>query len=255
MSAKPTILLVDDDPAILMTVGDRLTAEGFEVIKARSGHEGLLQLESHSVTVIVLDIGMPEMSGLAFLKAASQNPRHQDIPILVFTARANMHDFFSEMGVSGFVPKTAEPELLLKTIRSIANEQEHRRTRQASEGHSRSILVVEDDEHVQRHLVRILRSHNTTPYPVKDPDELSKAISAHAPRAILLKYLLPNVSGPTLARMLHEAPTTHGIPVILYDDSGLHRNAPIPTPNVTHFLCSPTDDDFLRSVTHVLGMN
>ncbi len=255
MNPKPTVLLVDDDPAILMTVGDRLAAEGYDVIKATSGQEGLHQLERHRADMIVLDIGMPQMSGLAFLKQASQNPGYKDIPILVFTARSNMQDFFSGMGVSGFIPKTAEPELLVKTVRSIITEQKSRLSRLSAQAASPAILILEDDEHLQRHLTRLLRAHNTTPHPIGNPDELSRAISAYSPRTILLKYLLPKVSGPTLARMLHDAPLTRDIPVILYDDSGLHRNAPIPTPNVTHFLCSPTDEDFLRSVTHALGMN
>jgi len=127
MNAKAstsTILLVDDDPAILMTVGDSLMGEGYTVIKAVSGVEALDRLSLFKVDLIVLDISMPDLGGLGFLRKTSLRADFNDIPVLIFTARSNLKELFESVGTAGFVPKNGAPDLLTSTIKNILNERE-----------------------------------------------------------------------------------------------------------------------------------
>ena len=121
MSAPKKILFVDDDPAILQTVGDRLQFEGFVVTKATSGEQALTLLKKMTPDLIILDISMPGMGGIKFLRAISDEqgrPRHS---VLVFTARSNMEEFFSTVNVDGFVAKSDDPDKLLREIARITH--------------------------------------------------------------------------------------------------------------------------------------
>lgn len=134
MSLPARILLIDDDPAVLLTVGDRLRLEGYEVAKAASGDQALIVLRSDPPDLIVLDITMPGMTGLAFLKRISMPDGRPRYPVLVFTARSNMEPFFTDIPVEGFLAKTADPQRLVDEIRLILDRT---RIRTAATGLSR----------------------------------------------------------------------------------------------------------------------
>lgn len=82
-----TILLVDDDPAILDAVTDFLTEEGFKVVSAMNGAEGLSVLRAGlAADAILLDVMMPLMDGWDFRATQLADPALRDIPIVVISA-------------------------------------------------------------------------------------------------------------------------------------------------------------------------
>lgn len=250
---KPVVLLVDDDPGILLSVGDRLNDEGYTVIRVDSAEAALGSLELHQVNLVVLDITIPGLGGLGFLRKASQHPAYGNIPVLIFTARANLKEFFDTTGAAGFVPKTAAPELLISSIKSILEKQVAHEKRVTHDAIAHRIMIVDDDEAVRHHLVRLFKLHGMNPHPLADVGEIIDVATTHKPHAILLKYLLPQVSGPSIARILGDTHATRQIPVILYDDSGIHRRMDDPFPNVAKFIAVPNDAEFIKAVTQVLS--
>ncbi|MFZ2041909.1 MAG: response regulator, partial [Desulfobacterales bacterium] len=64
----PSLLIVDDEPSILQTLGGLLTDEGFEVITAANGYEALKKIENESPDLVLLDIWMPGIDGIETLK-------------------------------------------------------------------------------------------------------------------------------------------------------------------------------------------
>ncbi|MBV5332248.1 response regulator, partial [bacterium] len=64
---KRKLLLVDDDPSLLETLGDFLTFEGYEVLCAASGEEALVKMRPFQPDLIILDMGMPGMGGTGFM--------------------------------------------------------------------------------------------------------------------------------------------------------------------------------------------
>lgn len=113
------ILLVDDDASLLHMVEDMLTYEGFEVVLAQSGEDALARLIEMQPDLIILDIGMPGIGGLGFLRRMTEQNSKKFCPVLVFTARAELQSFFNSAIVAGFLAKPSTCENLLNTIRKI----------------------------------------------------------------------------------------------------------------------------------------
>ena len=89
MSKK--IMVVDDEPDILYTVGQMLEVSGYEVIRATDGRECIRKLNelSSNPDLILLDIMMPEVSGWDVAAKIKENPKWRDIPIVFLTAKGD----------------------------------------------------------------------------------------------------------------------------------------------------------------------
>lgn len=90
MSLKK-VLLADDNDSVRKSVGYYLKAKNFEVEFAKDGEEALQLAESFCPDVIVLDIKMPKMNGIAFIKEIQEKSKLKDIPIVVITAVTNLN--------------------------------------------------------------------------------------------------------------------------------------------------------------------
>ena len=119
------ILVVDDDPDILEAVALILESQGYEVVTARDGIEGLANLKAEQPDLMILDLMMPRMDGFAVCKEL-QDPRwskYKDIPILVLTSvreEASRRRYELETGleldVDDYVEKPMAPEVLLERV-------------------------------------------------------------------------------------------------------------------------------------------
>ncbi len=221
MDSPKKILLIDDDPSLLVTLGDFLKFEGYEVVTAESGEKGLKHLERLCPDLIILDMSMPGMGGLGFLKEisdASGKPQH---PVLVLTARANMADFFSDVDVDGFISKPCNPDDLLSEVSRITFLRSSESARShAEEGRStRKILIGEDDGGVGGRLAEFFKKEGFQVTRVgKGPETIEKAVVVR-PDVILMKRIFEGMNGNTVAGMLQQMPNTRNIPVVLYDES------------------------------------
>lgn len=84
---KPkSVLLIEDDPIVTKIYGRFLEANGFAVRIAKSGAGGLEALSSETPDAVILDWMMPQVNGLAVLKAIRANERLRTLPVIVFTA-------------------------------------------------------------------------------------------------------------------------------------------------------------------------
>jgi CheY-like chemotaxis protein len=114
----PLVLVVDDDPDILDAICDILDAEGYRVTRARHGLEALAQVEAARPDVILLDLMMPVMDGVAFSHALRQRPAVRDIPIIVISADGNPQRAAS-VGAAGYLAKPFDIEALLAQVSGI----------------------------------------------------------------------------------------------------------------------------------------
>ena len=112
------ILVIEDEPGIVDNISYALTTEGFECQAASTGKEGLDNLGESSFDLIVLDIGLPDISGIEVCKEIRKKSQ---IPILFLTARSEEIDkvLGLEMGADDYMVKPFSPRELVARIRAI----------------------------------------------------------------------------------------------------------------------------------------
>ena len=114
----PLVLVVDDDPDILDAICDILEVEGYRVSRARHGVEALARVDAERPAVILLDLMMPVMDGVAFARALRQRPADAGVPILVISADGNPQRA-STVGASGYLAKPFDIDVLLRSIAAV----------------------------------------------------------------------------------------------------------------------------------------
>ena len=124
MGERTKILLVDDEPSIVKMVGKRLEVEGFEVLIAVDGQEGLTKARAESPDLIVLDLMLPQLNGYEVCTMLKQDTRYRHIPIVLFTAKAQEKDekLGLECGANAYVRKPFRAQELMEKIRQLLPE-------------------------------------------------------------------------------------------------------------------------------------
>jgi DNA-binding response OmpR family regulator len=114
-----TILVVDDEPAIIQVVRDRLTREGLIVRSAPTGEQALALVSEDAPDLIILDLMLPDMDGFEVLRRLRQSGR--DEPVIVLTARDDDVDMIVglEMGADDYVVKPFNPRALAARVRAV----------------------------------------------------------------------------------------------------------------------------------------
>lgn len=114
---KPAnLLLVDDDPSLLKLLGMRLTSEGFNVTTAENGQEALRRLARDPIDLIISDLRMDEMDGMALF--AEIQKRQPGMPVIILTAHGSIPDAVAatQQGVFSFLTKPVDRDALYKAI-------------------------------------------------------------------------------------------------------------------------------------------
>jgi DNA-binding response OmpR family regulator len=116
------ILLVEDDQDVREALKLRIEADGYEVVQAGDGEEGLSVYEQEQPDMIVLDTGMPKMDGFTFVKTFKSKYDISKVPILVLTARTGMKEPFELEGVKAFLTKPCSGTDLLNKIKTVLTD-------------------------------------------------------------------------------------------------------------------------------------
>ncbi len=118
MTAVLHVLLIDDDKKLVPLLERGLRFEGFDVMTATSGDQGLNLARLHHPDIVVLDIGMPGLDGFAVCRALRL---HLDIPVLMLTARDEVSDKVKalDLGADDYVTKPFAFDELVARIRAL----------------------------------------------------------------------------------------------------------------------------------------
>jgi two-component system chemotaxis response regulator CheY len=116
-----TALIVDDAFSLRQLVAFTMRDAGFQVLEGGNGHEGLQQLNGHKVDVIITDLNMPVMDGIAFIRKLRELPATKYTPVLMLTteSQSSLKQEAKAAGATGWIVKPFQPAKLLDVIAKI----------------------------------------------------------------------------------------------------------------------------------------
>ena len=119
MAKSCTILVVDDEPDLLTLLSLLLRAQGFEPVTASDGFQALAIAQSRPISLVLLDLMMPQLDGFETCKRLKADPRTSGIPVIYLSAKPKL-DTGELSGAVMHVPKPFEVDELLAAIRKFA---------------------------------------------------------------------------------------------------------------------------------------
>jgi two-component system catabolic regulation response regulator CreB len=179
------ILIVEDEPSICENVVYALEADGFAVATATTGRDALEQMKSQTFDLIILDVGLPDMTGFEVCKAIRKT---QSLPILFLTARSSEVDRVVglEIGGDDYVVKPFSPRELVARVRAILRRVSA--TPLPPNAHDAAIPLVIDDVRCQA--IYFGTSLNLSRYEFR----MLKAFAAHPGRVFSREQLMDHAS-------------------------------------------------------------
>ena len=133
----PTILVVDDDPTVRELIERHLTREGFPVVTANGGQEGLRLARELHPAAITLDVMMPDLDGWTVLAAIKGDPELADIPVILVSIVDEKNRGYA-LGATDYMVKPVDRERLSGVLRNICGAV------------GRQVLLVDDDDTMRR---------------------------------------------------------------------------------------------------------
>ena len=197
------VLVVDDDATVRDLMRRFLSREGFDVITAESGAEGLVAARTLRPSVITLDVLMPGMDGWSMLEAMKSDPELAAIPVIMVTILDEKQKGFA-LGASGYLNKPIDRGRLaaiLARFRSTAS--------------TRRALVVEDDVATREMMRRLLVGEGWEVAEAGNGREALQRLGRERPDLILLDLMMPEMDGFEFLAECRKVPEYGGIPVII----------------------------------------
>ncbi|WP_412069447.1 response regulator transcription factor [Rubrivirga sp. IMCC43871] len=149
---RPTVLVVDDEPDLVELLQYALAAAGFAVLTASDGVAGLAIAEAEKPDVMVVDIMMPRMDGLALTDQIRQRAALRRTPILMLTARTEEADEIAGLGAGAddYLPKPVSPKRLVSRVQALLRRVERDETAQTAQIQVHDLVVDRERYVVER---------------------------------------------------------------------------------------------------------
>lgn len=201
-----TVLIIDDDTSVHELLHRLLTREGFNVLTAKSGDEGLRIAREFRPNLITLDVMMPTMDGWAVLSRLKEDPDLSAIPVIMLSMVENQSLGFA-LGAADYLIKPIERERLVSILRrsySKSNSQQ-----------PQNLLIVEDDPNTQELFQRTAEKEG---WKVETADNgligLNR-LAQKTPDLIILDLMMPEMDGLQFVTQIRRNDAWAGIPIIV----------------------------------------
>jgi GAF domain-containing protein/CheY-like chemotaxis protein len=195
-----TVLVIDDEAVVRDLMLRYLSKEGFRVLTAANGDDGLRLAREQRPDAITLDVMMPGLDGWAVLSRLIADPQLADIPVIMLTIVDDKRTGYA-LGASEYLTKPIDRERLMVVLTKYRRDL--------------PVLVVDDDPSVRLLLRRILEAEG---YAVIEADNGRAALGRmgeRVPGAILLDLMMPEMDGFEFLSALHEREAWRQIPVVI----------------------------------------
>ena len=219
---KRTVLLIEDDPSIHRLVRHYLTGTIDELWIASGGRQGLAMARENRPSLILLDIGLPDLSGMNVLKSLRSSGATRGIPVLFLTAKSDTRSIVRglEAGAVDYITKPFDGPVFQSRVRSAMT-----RAPESARKKLESVLVIDDDPHILKLVSHFLKGYARV-YPAETAQAGLEMALRFQPSVILLDLNLPARHGFDVCRDLLANPKTAHISVVfLTADKGVSRQA------------------------------
>ncbi|MBU0665623.1 MAG: response regulator [Proteobacteria bacterium] len=200
------LLIIDDDPVFATVVRDMAREEQFKVLVAENGEVGLQLTEVYRITAIVLDIGLPGMSGWSVLSRLKEGSSTRHIPVHVISASDRDREAL-KMGALNFLIKPIDATALHEALAELRDVASSRR---------KKLLLVEDDATLSQVLKNFLMADDIEFLHADTGAQALAILQENKPDCIILDLGLPDMDGEDLLQVIEERKDRQKVPVIVY---------------------------------------
>lgn len=198
-----TILVIDDDPAVHDLMQRFLGREGYRVITALGGQEGVTLAKQQTPDVILLDIRMPHMNGWEVLSLLKSDPELARIPVMIVTIEEDQA-LGSALGAVDYLLKPVDYDRLLTLLQPYCTLSS-----------PASVLVVEDNAENREMIVRQLTKAGWQVLEAENGSKALQVMQREQPGVILLDLMMPEMDGFEFIGELRQHPQWRSLPVIV----------------------------------------
>jgi signal transduction histidine kinase/DNA-binding response OmpR family regulator len=209
--AGRTLLVIDDDPEARDIVERFLRKDGFKVVTAGSGEEGLRLAHKLKPAAITLDVMMPDMDGWSVLRALQADPVLRDIPVIMLTIVDDKSKGYA-LGATGYLTKPVDRNLLHDALARYYTPDE-----------SCSVLLVDDDKATREMMARTLEKSAWRVAEAGNGREALESLAQEKPQLILLDLMMPVMDGFDFLLEMRANSEWEDIPVIVLTAKDLTR--------------------------------
>jgi PAS domain S-box-containing protein len=202
-TAASTILVIDDDAEATELIRRFLEKDGFNVVTALRGDEGLRLAHTVQPAAITLDIMMPDMDGWSVLRALKADPKLRSIPVIMVSMIDDRKRGYS-LGAVDYLTKPIDRKLLHKALSRYYR----------AEGNS-SVLLVEDDTKTREIMARTMKKAGWSVSEAGHGQEALNVMESTQPDLILLDLMMPVMDGFDFLAAMRARPQWKDIPVIV----------------------------------------
>jgi PAS domain S-box-containing protein len=204
-----TILVIDDDQTVRDFMRRFLAREGFDIVTARDGLEGLALAREINPALITLDVLMPGLDGWSVLQALKADPVLADIPVLMLTILDEKNRGYA-LGASEFMTKPIDRE----RMRAILSRYR---------GAGQRILIIEDDRDVRQWLCHLVLSEGWQASEAENGRIGLACLAEVRPDLILLDLMMPEMDGFEFLAELRKSADFRNVPVIVVTGAELSQ--------------------------------
>jgi signal transduction histidine kinase/CheY-like chemotaxis protein len=197
------VLVVDDDATARELIAEQLKAEGFSVVTAAGGLEGLKLAKDLRPIAITLDVMMPDLDGWSVLAALRQDADLAEIPVIMITI-LDEHRRGVALGAAGYLTKPIDRERLHRMV-----------SRFRASARPTRVLLVDDDKDQRERLRGWLEGEQWAVQESGNGREALSRLQADKPDVILLDLMMPEMDGFAVVAALQKEPRWRDIPVIV----------------------------------------
>jgi len=201
-SGAKTILVVDDDQTVREVMERHLAREGYTVVTASGGHEGLRLARELHPAAITLDVIMPDLDGWTVLAAIKGDPELADIPVILMSIVDEKNRGYS-LGAIDYMVKPVDRERLSGVLRKICGAV------------GRRVLLVDDDDLARRAMRLALEDDEWEVDEAENGRVALERLGEKRPDIIMLDLMMPEMDGFEFLIELRADPGWRDIPVLV----------------------------------------